>query len=624
MKKFSIIMILCLVFAFMLAGCGKSEDKKEEDKEKTTQSPSKEDSGEKTEPTKGEEKDVTETPAPTASPEPEVTDAPDVTEEPTATEEPTVTEEPVATPEPTVTETPVLSPIDLAAEEEAKQYDIPGVLGIGLSRIKNKIENNESITIVDVEYDRIFLPEDVAAAYPAFAATAELINKENAELSNKAFEEFRTYAEDPDSSSVYFNYFKGDILRADEYVVSVWYNNSNYSGGLRPFTAYAGASFDPVTGQKLKISDICNDIDSLGTILAYKLAEKYDNWEDEEEIGKLVEDLNAKCKEGTISFTVGNEVVTFYFVPYEITSGELDNMSVSIPLNEQFVAETASGQQMIGLFGKKYRTVPDGFLMTYSLGEEASLVGLNSGNSAIDTISVNFMEIGEYAWKGLRFIVNGDPIFEDPDIIYNEDETYLYLAKSGEKTFLIVNQLYDGEDPYTTVYSIVNGEVNKTTETSLGFEYYRDNFDDGTDSIKLVYRIMKDPLQMKMESRHDVIGTTFETAMYRIAESGEFEKISRYYDFEGDITLTLKTEFMAGMIDPALAFAPDSESMGEFDINVELGVGDAIHLKKTDGERQLFFVTDNNEWGTFNLDQEGLSYNGVPLNEVFDGIAYYD
>ena len=78
------------------------------------------------------------------------------------------------------------------------------------------------------------------------------------------------------------------------------------------------------------------------------------------------------------------------------------------------------------------------------------------------------------------------------------------------------------------------------------------------------------------------------------------------------------------MIDPDHMFNEDSDAPGEFDIEVELKAGEKIYPKKTDGDRRVFFTTDNGEWGMIQMD-EGFGYlNGTGIWDIFDGINFAD
>ena len=122
-----------------------------------------------------------------------------------------------------------------------------------------------------------------------------------------------------------------------------------------------------------------------------------------------------------------------------------------------------------------------------------------------------------------------------------------------------------------------------------------------------------------------MLGTTFETGTFAISSEGKIEQLSKYLDFTRQHPLTLKVDFKAGMIDPEHVFNEDTDVTGEFDIEVELKAGDQIYIKKTDGDRTIFFCTDNGEWGVFMLDKdEWMQINGVSALDIFDGIDMFD
>ena len=607
-KKIGFILIMCLALAFCFTGCSKDEGG--EPQNTATPEPTKETSN------SGEEN---VTPAVTEEATPTVTEEPTPTSEPTVTEEPTPTEEPEVTAEPTATEIP-----EGPYADEDIQYDTPSLLNVGMAVAEDAYYDEEGNKHAYVEYELVTLPDDDKKAYPELALGIDVFNMGNTDSAQKCFTELSDMAKgDPSFTGLYFMYDKYDILRADSYVLSLKGTNSTYSGGVHPYTGQSGVSFDVQTGERLKLSDICNDCDSLASMLPYRLAGKYDLWDDESNFETLQKYVEEKAKNDEISFTVGYDGVTFYFAPYEIASYADGNLFVTIPYVESFPAETATGPKMVGLFKKKYRTVPENYMITYTLGDKIDLPDVYGLPESFTTFSAYGDRFDEYNSRGLGICLGEKEIFKDESVDFYHDLSNFNFVKVNGHIYFVAFVTFSSDDNATYVYEIEDGkvriaDVDGYSKPSLRYFVGPEEWD-----YLLANKTVSDPSVIKLVSRHDVIGTTFETANYRFAESGRLEKVDKYYDFRNRQKLTLKKPFKAGMIDPEQWFNSDSGVGGELDIEIELSEGDNIYLEKTDGEYVIFFSTDSGEWGMFELN-DSSTVHGEDITDVFDGISFAD
>ena len=58
--------------------------------------------------------------------------------------------------------------------------------------------------------------------------------------------------------------------------------------------------------------------------------------------------------------------------------------------------------------------------------------------------------------------------------------------------------------------------------------------------------------------------------------------------------------------------------------NGKNSAGEKIYPKKTDGDRLVFFTTDNGEWGMFMMDENFMYINGTAVWDLFDGLIFAD
>jgi hypothetical protein len=214
----------------------------------------------------------------------------------------------------------------------------------------------------------------------------------------------------------------------------------------------------------------------------------------------------------------------------------------------------------------------------------------------------------------------------------------------GNERFIMMRTEQDSDDTYTYLLRLYdNGEVGCNPERDIydasGFSVaplkyvYGEEDWDYSFTDKTVY----DPMNIKVNFRYDVIGTNFVRASVHINPDEEnFDFSGRFFEFTYRWPLTLKKDFKAGMIDPELAFNENEDVTGETDAEVELVAGEVIYLEKCTRDKQVFFSTDNGEWGTFvmdkpadPLDEFGIYFYsrtiaGEDIDDLFEGISYAD
>ncbi|MBR5177187.1 MAG: DUF3298 domain-containing protein [Lachnospiraceae bacterium] len=634
MKKARLLFVMCLlVFTFVLAACNKNG---ELDLKSII------DTGTPT-------PEATATPEPTATAEPtkEVTPTAEPTAEPTEepTAEPTAepTEEPTPT-EPEVTEEPTPSVIEDMFSNEDTVYDIPELLTLG-TYADGDSEWGDGNKLYEVSLDMLVLSDEDKEKYPNLALQFDLMNMEYRDVAKFWTEKFKDLCDGGyalEGDQYYFVRDNYNILRADSYVVSLADTGATYEGGVHPDYGTIGVSIDTETGEQLTVKDICNDWESLGTMIAYKLNEKYGLWEDDSKIDELISYIDEKIDEGSQSFTIGYEGVTFYFTPYEIATYADGELTVTFSLDETFVAQKEDGPEMMGLFKRKYRRVPERYMLQITPGTGVELLDLVEENDNFDELTICEIPNEKYhgTSNGHYILLNGNEIFRKDEIYSDSNDNAYFYIKVGDRKYIIVKTVQGSDDTYTYVYNLLdNGNIYDWTEdgNEFGFEFagLRDYYGDGLWDYHLTSQTIYDPENTVIESRFDVIGTNFVTKKIKFNYSGDevYDYASPYYDFTGRWELTLKKDFKAGMIDPELMFNGDENVTGEMDMEVELQAGDVIYLEKCTADKQVFFSTDNGEWGTFIMDKPAdydgeyfysRTIGGEDIDDLFEGISYAD
>lgn len=629
MKKVRFLFVLCLMaFTLVLAACNKNGelDLKTGILETGTPTP--------------DETEATLAPTATSEPAKEVTPTAEPTAEPT--EEPTTepTDEPAPT-EATVTEEPTPTEAEKKYADEEIDYEKPELLNLGAWSDENYrySDDGDFNTVYQVAYDMLILGDEDKEKYPNLALGIDVSNLEFEDYKQNAIDRFEGFVSDGNilDDHYYFSRVKYDILRADSYVVSVKESDSIYEGGVHPESGIVGYSIDAETGDRLTVQDICNDPASLGTMIAYRLEEKYGLWEEDGKIEELTAYIDEKIADGSQYFAVGYEGVTFFYTPYEIGTYADGSLSVTLSFEESFVGETENGPELIGLFKKKYRTVPDNYMVTMSLGEGLDLLDIDEEKSGFGTFKVCAIQNAdyEYALDGVCFMVNDKEVLSMIDRQFYSEGVEINLIKMGEDRFIMLRTEQDSDDTYTYLLKLYdNGEVGCKPERDIydasGFTIAPLKYVYGEESwaYNLTDKTVYDPMSMKVDFRFDVIGTNFVSALVHInPDEEDFDFNDRFFEFTYKWPLVLKKDFKAGMIDPELAFNDDENVTGETDAEVELSAGDTLYLEKCTRDRCVYFSTDNGEWGTFKMDG-GVEYssyiNGEDVDDIFEGISYAD
>lgn len=629
MKRIKYLLLTCLlIMAMALSACSGDSDEEETSGRRRRND--------------NDTVDVTGTPTEEVTPtsEPSPTSEVTPTAEPTSTPAPTEEITPTMT-EPTFTPTPTEEPgigTGKYAEEDL-EYDKPEFIAIGIAERSDEewAEDTENPhKVIEASFNPVLIGAEDKVKYPALAEALEYQRSEDERMIEDAMRNYRDmYTEYGECEDLlYFEYDSYNVLRSDSYVVSLENVNSSYAGGAHPYTAKKGISIDPATGDHLKISDICNDCDSLAEMIAYRLEAKYGLWSDREEDSEFFDGAISYIKEqiekDRISFAVGNEGVTFYFSPYELdgTSYADGNLTATFSFYDTILVDEGE-PKLVGLFKKKYRTVPDKYMRTLSLGSEVEVRNLVSDDDGeFDTLCVSALEYDEWGdFNGIGVQINGETVFKDESIFGYENDMYLYRNDIDETSFIIIHLVQTSEDD--EMYVLAIGEDGKVTvaqneeygiqPVSIVSRYGEEEWDSDYS-----HKTLFDPDGFLAYVRNDLLGTTFVTGTYYITDEGAIARKGKYLDYRNGFELTLKQDFKAGMIDPDHMFNEDSDAPGEFDIEVELKAGEKIYPKKTDGDRRVFFTTDNGEWGMIQMD-EGFGYlNGTGIWDIFDGINFAD
>lgn len=364
----------------------------------------------------------------------------------TVTTEAPVTEAPetaTAAPETTAAlmETADIHEESVEVTEVEEVVEIPEYLDLLVTNVGITAQAPDNSLVYTTTYPDVHFSETGAGDYEALALSLAEDSRSLKELVEESGSEFTTslgvYKDDP-----YFAGFSHDILgkviRADSRVVSIRHDYSGYRGGAHGDYSVLAYNYDAETGWPLSVSDVVTDTAALTKVLAEKLKAIPDTeyFEDSETaLQNYAFDAghNQKGKQ-LFSFSVGNEAMTFWFNPYELTAFAFGIQEVVLPYAEY-----------PELFNKKYTTACENYFEPVD-----TYVTLPAGNQEF-SLSPVYNEYGNIG--GLKIAVSGkEQVFDtftysvDPYLVKNQGNYYLYVFESGDddERFLDVFDLTGG------------------------------------------------------------------------------------------------------------------------------------------------------------------------------------
>ena len=167
----------------------------------------------------------------------------------------------------------------------------------------------------------IYLNEETAQKYPNLKKALDLYNKESREGARERAENYREQAnliikDTPEYFNSFYDGTEVIVSRADTVVLSLLEMSADYLGGAHGMYGWQGINFDTVSGQFLKISDICKDDEKLIDEIIKKLKSEYPKIKFDLKV--LDEQVIKEVVEGSISWTIEPKGVSFHFNPYDI------------------------------------------------------------------------------------------------------------------------------------------------------------------------------------------------------------------------------------------------------------------------------------------------------------------
>lgn len=521
------------------------------------------------------DKSIEPTKVPESTVLPESTKAPEDTEIPEATKTPEATKVPEPTDVPEVSEAPV--PLQLMLEEQ------------------NIEEWEDARQLYSMLWQNPVLSAEDAEAYPFLAATLDARKKMKegdvavmAEELAETARELISYAQDfscYDTTRYY-------VQRADNRVMSMMCHQVTDMGSIHPMKVVSGLNLDPETGKDLLLADVTTDVEKLLVQVKELLREKYPE--------ELFEEWEVSFDElGTEghSWTMDYDGITFYFSQYMLASYAAGVLTAKV----DFV-------QTPELFREEYMAAPEqGYVSRPAFYSETE-IGEKSGTGEKKT-----MLIGQYReWENedhLRFeiIIDGENRLDYALYAY---EFTPYLVAVGEKEFLYVQTYF--ENDYKAIY-VFDLDAERISEpvAILGGGFVETVLDEDTWSYGEA--VFTNPAEFSLSSRMDVFRT--------------MQGVRAYYVDPETGALVPKTEVFVLNEEqaPLVTKLPVEVTMVADGTEETLSAGTSLVFLRSDGETYVEFrMPDGRECRVTRDSSEEwpMTVNGVPEEDVFDGIAY--
>ena len=405
---------------------------------------------------------------------------------------------------------------------EEEDSVVPLQLMMGTGYLSEWDENyNELCT---ASWDALVLREEDAKTYPKLADALAELNDDQSVAATAFVQEMLPYAEEALASNPeYFGGFTSNaaytIQRADNKILSIRVDGDEYTGGVHPNYGVYGVNIDPITGEKMELTDILTDTEAIYPLLEEKLAE---NYPEETFFGSLDELLQSYQPED-FGWTLGYQGITFYFSPYDIA-----------PYAAGLLTATIWFDEMPSLFREEYITAPEGGYAMALLEWTPMEVDLKAGDGQRDTLSYAAYE-GEYGSKELTLTLNGVDYPEETWVAFDMTP---YLVCTGERFWLYVEARIENDYRIVYIYDL-NGDAPELVSEFSGAGFAgRWDESAGVDGI-YYYDVLTNPADFALGSICHLLGTKTAVRDYSVnPEDGTLVPVTEEYRFnEGQVAI---------------------------------------------------------------------------------------
>ncbi|MBQ3054727.1 MAG: DUF3298 domain-containing protein [Oscillospiraceae bacterium] len=438
-----------------------------------------------------------------------------------------------------------------------------------------------------VVWDNLKLSDRDADKYPKLASTFQTLNTEAAKDGkallfdlNSAREELLQWHDELSLDG------EADIIpqRADNRAVSYLEAVYVYEGGAHPNYTYTGHTFDPNTGEEMKLEQVVTDPAVLPELLAGILHEKYQD--------VVFSDLSGTFSEYApedYSWTIDYQGITFWFSPYEIAAYAAGLLSAKV-----FFADSPE------LFPQELTQAPSAYALEILTDHEMEF--FFDGKT---TVHSGTMPDPYGSYEMLSVDVNGAHYVDEINYAYSFDK---YLVCMGNDLYLYVTSYSDGD--YNEFVALKLGdtisEIARLRHTQPDSEAVGDSAEDF-----VVYRpFLNDPNAISLSTTLQLLGTRQGVANYKVGGGGVPEMTDRALSLEGGNSVTSKLPLKVLLL-------PEEEE-------TEIPSGTEFSPLRTDGKSYVEARLPDGKEVRLTVDTSGypVKVGGIPEEECFENLLY--
>lgn len=525
----------------------------------------------------GKESNTKPTKLPETTAPAETTQAPENTKAPEATKVPETTQVPEPTKEPETMQAPV--PLQLLLEQHTIE------------------EWEEGKQLYSVLWQNPVLGAEDAQKYPFFAVALDALKKIKegdaaamAEELAETAERLKPYAEEMQISC--YDSTRYYVQRADNRILSMMCHQVTDMGSIHPMKIVSGFNFDPETGKTLRLADVTTDTETLVGLVKELLREKYSE--------ELFEDWEESFDEfGTdgFSWTMDYDGITFHFSQYILAAYAYGVLTAKVDF-----AQTPE------LFREEYVLAPEqGHVSRLAFYSETE-IGEKSGTGEKKVLIPGQYRESEYEDR-LKLEINIDGENKLDYDLYAYEFTP-YLVEVEEKEFLYVQTVTENDYKSIYVFDLSEEQISEPV-TILGGGFVGMLTEEETGSYG--EWVFTNPANFSLSSRMDVFRTMEGVRAYTV-------------DTKTGIPIPQTEIFLLNEEQtPLVTKLPVEVTMVADGSKETLPVGTELVFLRSDGETYVEFrMPDGRECRVTRDSSEEwpMTVNGVPEEDVFDGIAY--
>ena len=462
-------------------------------------------------------------------------------------------------------------------------------------------------TLCTVSWQNLILDEESAKEYPQLAETLIERNRQMEESYQSMKEELmvsameiyeygRDYYTPLNSSSAYY------VERADENILSIRVDSSDYWGGAHGMYSSVGVNYNVNTGEELTLTDVLKSTEELPALLCENIVAQFP--EEKDVFDTLEVTLEGYTPEN-YSWTMGYDGITFYFQPYEIAYYAMGLIKATISFDE-----------MPELFQKEYTQSPqEGYCTALAIYKDYTL-DLDSEDGAVNNLWLSehydTTEEIEYGLKRLSITLD-DMVYIEPDVYGFEVNPYLVCigSKENKKYYLYVETIAENDYETLSVYDLNHGGI------ALSGRLYGTGFagmwkaDEGEYGV-YYQNVLLRPQEIQLTTKLDILGSWWGVKNYQVnEEDGMPQPDSKYYEIWG-ITQATTSKI------------PLEVTMLPLRNKKELPAGTNFYAIRTDGETFVDWRLDNGkECRTYvERDEWYFKINGIDEYDCFETLLY--